>query len=78
MNVRDFGPASPVKINVLKYYAVKLIFSFLLSYPLAGLLKRIPDAKPYQKNLFIVLCVQEAVSYMTKGLTKHLAFLFST
>ncbi|KAL8756848.1 MAG: hypothetical protein Q9199_002658 [Rusavskia elegans] len=33
---------------------LKLIFSFLLSYPLAGLLKRIPDAKPYQKNLFII------------------------
>ncbi|KAG6095667.1 hypothetical protein E4U31_005760 [Claviceps sp. LM219 group G6] len=25
---------------------LKLIFSFLLSYPLAGLLKRVPDAKP--------------------------------
>ncbi|KAI9662041.1 MAG: lysophospholipid acyltransferase [Alyxoria varia] len=34
---------------------IKLIFSFLLSYPLAGLLKRIPDDKPYQKNLFIIL-----------------------
>ncbi|KAL8802181.1 MAG: hypothetical protein Q9182_003970 [Xanthomendoza sp. 2 TL-2023] len=33
---------------------LKLIFSFLLSYPLAGLLKRIPDARPYQKNLFII------------------------
>jgi lysophospholipid acyltransferase len=33
---------------------VKLIFSMLLSYPLAGLLKRIPDRKPYQKNLFSV------------------------
>ncbi|KAL8848683.1 MAG: hypothetical protein Q9221_006293 [Calogaya cf. arnoldii] len=33
---------------------LKLIFSFLLSYPLAGLLKRIPDAKPYQKNSFII------------------------
>lgn len=34
--------------------AVKMITSFLLSYPLAGVLKRIPDAKPYQKNLFII------------------------
>lgn len=25
-----------------------------MSYPLAGLLKRIPDKKPYQKNLFII------------------------
>ncbi|KAL9133265.1 MAG: hypothetical protein Q9175_005558 [Cornicularia normoerica] len=33
---------------------LKLIASFLLSYPLAGVLKRIPDAKPYQKNLFII------------------------
>ncbi|KAL8941895.1 MAG: hypothetical protein Q9211_001629 [Gyalolechia sp. 1 TL-2023] len=33
---------------------LKLLFSLLLSYPLAGLLKRIPDAKPYQKNLFII------------------------
>ncbi|KAL8668450.1 MAG: hypothetical protein Q9168_006920 [Polycauliona sp. 1 TL-2023] len=33
---------------------LKLIFSFLLSYPLAGLLKRLPDTKPYQKNLFII------------------------
>jgi lysophospholipid acyltransferase len=33
---------------------VKLIFSFLLSYPLAGVLKRIPDSKPWQKNVFIV------------------------
>lgn len=33
---------------------IKLIFSFLISYPLAGLLKRIPDQKPNQKNLFIV------------------------
>ncbi|KAG5980743.1 hypothetical protein E4U55_003696 [Claviceps digitariae] len=33
---------------------LKLIFSFLLSYPLAGLLKRVPDANPARKNLFIV------------------------
>ncbi|GAB0135384.1 hypothetical protein EsDP_00003724 [Epichloe bromicola] len=33
---------------------LKLIFSFLLSYPLAGLLKRVPDAKPELKNIFIV------------------------
>ncbi|KAI1334190.1 MBOAT family protein [Xylariaceae sp. FL0016] len=33
---------------------LKLIFSFLLSYPLAGLLKRVPDAKPGLKNLFII------------------------
>lgn len=36
---------------------VKLITSFLLSYPLAGLLKRIPDAKPIYKNYFIIGCV---------------------
>lgn len=33
---------------------MKLVFSFLLSYPLAGLLKRVPDSKPYLKNLFSV------------------------
>ncbi|KAI0382655.1 MBOAT family protein [Hypomontagnella monticulosa] len=33
---------------------LKLIFSFLLSYPLAGLLKRVPDARPEYKNLFII------------------------
>lgn len=35
---------------------VKLIFSFLLSYPLAGALKRVPDARPDYKNLFIIGC----------------------
>ncbi|KAI9697929.1 MAG: lysophospholipid acyltransferase [Candelina mexicana] len=34
---------------------LKLIATFILSYPLAGVLKRIPDAKPYQKNLFIII-----------------------
>ncbi|KAG5287934.1 MBOAT family protein [Histoplasma ohiense] len=33
---------------------LKLITSFLLSYPLAAVLKRIPDSKPWQKNVFIV------------------------
>jgi lysophospholipid acyltransferase len=33
---------------------VKLTFTFLLSYPLAGVLKRIPDSKPAYKNLFII------------------------
>jgi lysophospholipid acyltransferase len=33
---------------------VKLVFSFLLSYPLAAVLKRIPDSKPERKNAFIV------------------------
>ncbi|KAL5604665.1 hypothetical protein BROUX41_001984 [Berkeleyomyces rouxiae] len=33
---------------------LKLIFSFLLSYPLCGLLKRIPDNKPAWKNAFII------------------------
>lgn len=34
---------------------VKLTFSFLLSYPLAGILKRLPDSKPLRKNIFIIL-----------------------
>ena len=33
---------------------LKLLTSFLLSYPLAALLKRIPDAKSWQKNTFII------------------------
>ncbi|KAG9239400.1 MBOAT family protein-like protein [Amylocarpus encephaloides] len=33
---------------------LKLIFSFLLSYPLAGVLKRVPDSKPALKNLFTI------------------------
>ncbi|KAI5282871.1 lysophospholipid acyltransferase [Ascosphaera aggregata] len=33
---------------------LKLIFSFILSYPFAGLLKRIPDSKPWAKNVFII------------------------
>ncbi|KAI2630605.1 MBOAT-domain-containing protein [Hypoxylon sp. NC1633] len=33
---------------------LKLIFSFLISYPLAGLLKRVPDTRPQYKNLFII------------------------
>lgn len=35
-------------------WKVKLVFSFYLSYPLAGLLKRIPDKAPWQKNAFII------------------------
>ena len=31
-----------------------MIASFLLSYPLAALLKRIPDAQPWKKNAFII------------------------
>ncbi|KAJ5441394.1 Membrane bound O-acyl transferase MBOAT [Penicillium cf. griseofulvum] len=33
---------------------VKLIGSFLISYPLAALLKRIPDGQPWKKNAFII------------------------
>ncbi|KAI9677614.1 MAG: lysophospholipid acyltransferase [Caeruleum heppii] len=33
---------------------LKLIISFILSYPLAGLLKRIPDSRPAYKNAFII------------------------
>ncbi|QIW98641.1 hypothetical protein AMS68_004159 [Peltaster fructicola] len=34
---------------------IKLITVFLLSYPLAGLLKRVPDNKPYLKNVFSIV-----------------------
>ncbi|ETN45610.1 uncharacterized protein HMPREF1541_09442 [Cyphellophora europaea CBS 101466] len=33
---------------------LKLIFSFLTSYPLAAILKRIPDRSPWMKNVFII------------------------
>ncbi|KAI1454954.1 MBOAT family protein [Annulohypoxylon moriforme] len=33
---------------------LKLIFSFFISYPLAGLLKRVPDARPEYKNAFVI------------------------
>lgn len=31
---------------------VKLIFLFLVSYPLAAVLKRLPDSKPWIKDVF--------------------------
>ncbi|ROT40163.1 membrane-bound O-acyltransferase domain-containing protein [Sodiomyces alkalinus F11] len=33
---------------------LKLVFSWLLSYPLAGLLKCIPDSRPDEKNIFSI------------------------
>ncbi|TAQ85623.1 1-acylglycerol-3-phosphate O-acyltransferase/1-acylglycerophosphocholine O-acyltransferase [Chlorociboria aeruginascens] len=33
---------------------IKLITSFILSYPFAALLKRVPDEKPALKNIFII------------------------
>ncbi|CRG88775.1 lysophospholipid acyltransferase [Talaromyces islandicus] len=33
---------------------LKLIGSFLLSYPLAAILKRLPDKDPWKKNVFII------------------------
>ncbi|RPB16037.1 MBOAT-domain-containing protein [Morchella conica CCBAS932] len=33
---------------------LKLIFTILLSYPLAGVLKRLPDTEPAKKNLFMI------------------------
>ncbi|XDG01205.1 hypothetical protein ABKA04_000820 [Annulohypoxylon sp. FPYF3050] len=33
---------------------LKLIFSFFISYPLAGLLKRVPDTRPEYKNAFVI------------------------
>ncbi|EWC45084.1 hypothetical protein DRE_06223 [Drechslerella stenobrocha 248] len=33
---------------------LKLLFVVLLSYPLAGILKRLPDAHPNTKNLFLI------------------------
>lgn len=38
----------------LNYGIVKLVGSFILSYPLAAVLKRLPDNSPEIKNAFIV------------------------
>ncbi|KAJ5231375.1 uncharacterized protein N7469_005963 [Penicillium citrinum] len=44
----------PAKLTGASVDELKLIGSFLLSYPLAALLKRIPDAQPWKKNAFII------------------------
>ncbi|KAJ5204010.1 uncharacterized protein N7498_004889 [Penicillium cinerascens] len=44
----------PAQLTGASVDELKLITSFLLSYPLAGLLKRIPDAQPWKKNAFII------------------------
>jgi len=36
------------------HQAVKLIFTILVSYPFAGLLKRLPDTEPWKKNVFLI------------------------
>ncbi|KAL4818213.1 MBOAT, membrane-bound O-acyltransferase family-domain-containing protein [Aspergillus spinulosporus] len=42
----------PAEITGASVDELKLIASFLLSYPLSALLKRIPDAQPWKKNAF--------------------------
>ncbi|EAW08634.1 lysophospholipid acyltransferase [Aspergillus clavatus NRRL 1] len=44
----------PARLTGASVDELKLIASFLVSYPLAGLLKRIPDAHPWKKNVFII------------------------
>ncbi|KAJ6134253.1 Lysophospholipid acyltransferase [Penicillium sp. IBT 18751x] len=44
----------PAQLTGASVDELKLIASFLLSYPLAALLKRIPDAQPWKKNAFII------------------------
>ncbi|CAG7930778.1 unnamed protein product [Penicillium olsonii] len=44
----------PARLTGASIDELKLIGSFLLSYPLAALLKRIPDAQPWKKNVFII------------------------
>ncbi|OOO05813.1 membrane bound O-acyl transferase MBOAT family protein [Aspergillus oryzae] len=44
----------PANLTGASVDELKLIASFLLSYPLAALLKRIPDAQPWKKNAFII------------------------
>ncbi|KAJ9483865.1 hypothetical protein VN97_g9519 [Penicillium thymicola] len=44
----------PAQLTGASTDELKLIGSFLLSYPLAALLKRIPDGQPWKKNVFII------------------------
>lgn len=50
---------------------VKLIFSFLLSYPLAGILKRVPDARPAYKNIYSIRWVAELLGQAAWSLEKE-------
>ena len=56
-----------IAFNLADSRIVKLLASFFLSYPLAGLLKRIPDAKPYQKNYFIIAYAQKRGGHGTSA-----------
>lgn len=77
MNVRH--PSAVLLYKFADMALVKLITSFLLSYPLAGVLKRIPDARPYQKNLFIIAWVNPSLfpfQYMSALLIGFKGFTF--
>lgn len=50
-----FSISIPQHISLLTFFpVVKLVFSWLLSYPMAGFLKCIPDSRPNQKNVFSI------------------------
>ncbi|KAI9371692.1 MBOAT, membrane-bound O-acyltransferase family-domain-containing protein [Aspergillus egyptiacus] len=48
----DYVFSYPARVTGASVDELKLIASFLLSYPLAALLKRIPDSQPWKKNAF--------------------------
>ncbi|KAL4914252.1 MBOAT, membrane-bound O-acyltransferase family-domain-containing protein [Aspergillus aurantiobrunneus] len=48
----DYLFSYPARVTGASIDELKIIASFLLSYPLAALLKRIPDAQPWKKNVF--------------------------
>ncbi|KAL2863007.1 lysophospholipid acyltransferase [Aspergillus lucknowensis] len=48
----DYLFGYPARITGASIDELKLIASFLLSFPLAALLKRIPDSQPWKKNAF--------------------------
>ncbi|KAL2855507.1 MBOAT, membrane-bound O-acyltransferase family-domain-containing protein, partial [Aspergillus pseudoustus] len=48
----DYLFGIPARITGASVDELKLIASFLLSFPLAALLKRIPDSQPWKKNAF--------------------------
>ncbi|EPS26117.1 Lysophospholipid acyltransferase [Penicillium oxalicum] len=44
----------PASLTGASVDELKLLASFLVSYPLSALLKRVPDAQPWKKNAFII------------------------
>jgi lysophospholipid acyltransferase len=62
---REFSPKVPQAQLISNATLVKLVTSFLISFPLAALLKRIPDSRPDLKNLFAIRYdIQQPLSHV--------------